>query len=217
MRVSWFTIAAAVVAGGVIHIAAVLSVPYLAREDAWGRLARFSSVNQLYLMPPGAPRLVPLPLAAPDMAYAFCRFDLTDGNVVFESTVPSPLWSAAMHNRRGENFYVITGADIQRDDIRMLVVPRARLAEEASAEISARGEEQVIVISPEMQGIITVRIPNRGSVFTAQTVKALQAARCAAAEEIEDMPVQKQTPPGYPPLPSPRVPAITTLNPGVIN
>jgi len=74
MRVSWFTIAAAIVAGGVIHIAAVLSVPYLAREDAWGRLARFSSVNQLYLLPPGAPRLVPLPHAAPDMAYAFCRF-----------------------------------------------------------------------------------------------------------------------------------------------
>jgi len=217
MKISWFTIAAGLVAGGVIHIAAVLGAPYLAEQDGWGRLSNISSTNQLYVLPPGAPELVPLPMAAPDIGYAFCRFDLTEGNVVFESVVPSRIWSAAMHTRYGENFYVITGADIQRDRIRMLLVPRERLAEEASTDISERGEEQIIVISPSMRGTITVRVPNRGRPFTPRTIAALQAAQCGDAEEIELTPIQKRTPPGFPPLPAPRVPAVTTLSGGIIN
>lgn len=217
MKLSWFTIAAGIVAGGVIHVAAVIGAPYLARQDGWGRLAAISSVNQLYVMPPGAPETVPLPLAAPDMGYGFCRFDLREGNVVFESNVSSSVWSAAIHTRHGENFYVISGADIQRNRIRMLLVPRERVAEEASTEISDRGEEQIIVISPAMQGTITVRVPNRGAPFTQRTIDALQQARCGRAEEIDFGPVQKQTPPGFPPLPAPRVPAIMTLSGGAIN
>lgn len=217
MKVSWFTIAAGLVAGGVIHIAAVIGAPYLAQRDAWNRLARISELNQIYVMPPGAPEVVPIPLAAPDMGYAFCRFDLSEGNVVFESTISGPVWSAAMHTRHGENFYVISGADIQRDRIRMLLVPRARLATEASAEITARGEEQIIVISPEMKGTIAVRVPNPGKHFTQQTIAALQAAQCGPEEKIDLAPERKQTPPGFPPLPAPRVPAIMTLSGGIIN
>jgi len=217
MKISWFTIAAGLVAGAIIHIAAVLGTPYLARQDAWGRLAKISSINQLYLLPPGAPSLVPLPLAAPDMGYAFCRFDLTAHNVVFESKVSSPIWSAAIHSRYGDNFYVISGADIQRDRIRMLLIPRERLAEEASTEISERGEEQIIVISPSMRGTITVRVPNRGGPFTERTISALRDARCGGAEEIDAPTREKRTPPGFPPLPEPRVPAVTTLSSGIIN
>lgn len=217
MKISWFTIASGLVAAGVIHIATVLGAPYLARQDAWGRLAQISELNQLYVMPPGSPEVIPLPLAAPDIGYAFCRFDLSDGNVVFESRVSGPIWSAAIHTRRGENFYVISGADIQRDRIRMLLVPRARLAVEASAEMTARGEEQIIVISPEMQGTITVRVPNPGKPFTQGTIAALQAGQCGAEEKIDTAPDLKQTPPGFPPLPAPRVPAVMTLSGGIIN
>jgi uncharacterized membrane protein len=217
MKLSWFTIGAGVVAGGIIHIAAVLGAPYLAQQDGWGRLATISATNQLYVLPPGAPELVPMPMAAPDIGYAFCRFDLTDGNVVFESPIPSRVWSAAMHTRYGENFYVISGADIQRRRIRMLLVPRERLAEEASTDVSERGEEQIIVISPSLQGTITIRLPNRGKPFTQRTIAALQAGRCGDAEEIERAPVEKQTPPGFPPLPSPRVPAVMNLTGGIIN
>jgi len=217
MKISWFTIAAGLVAAGVIHIAAVLGAPFLARQDAWGRLGQISALNQIYVMPPGAPDVTPLPMAAPDMGYAFCRFDLTDGNVVFESTISGPVWSAAIHTRHGENFYVISGADIQRERIRMLLVPRERLAVEASAEVTARGEEQIIVISPEMQGTITVRVPNPGKPFTQQTIAALQAAQCGPASQIDDAPERKQTPPGFPPLPTPRVPAVVTLSGGIIN
>ncbi len=217
MKISWFTIASGIVAGLVIHIAAVLGAPYLARQDAWGRLAALSSLNQLYVMPPGAPEVVPLPRAAPDIGYAFCRFDLSDGNVVFESEVSGPTWSAAIHTRHGDNFYVISGADIQRDNIRMLLVPRERLAVEASAEITVRGEEQIIVISPEMRGTITVRVPNPGTPFTQRTIAALQAGQCGPEETLDAAPERKQTPPGFPPLPDPRVPAVMTISGGAIN
>jgi len=217
MKISWFTIASGLVAGGIIHIAAVLGAPYLAQQDGWGRLATISSTNQLYVLPPGSPELVPLPTAAPDIGYAFCRFDLTNGNVVFESVIPSRVWSAAMHTRYGDNFYVISGADIQRDRIRMLLVPRERLAEEASTDVTDRGEEQIIVISPSLEGTITVRVPSRGKAFSQRIIAALEQARCGKAEEIERAPIEKQTPPGFPPLPSPRVPALMNFTGGIIN
>lgn len=217
MKVSWFTIGAGLVAAGIIHIAAVLGAPYLAQHDGWGRLTAISSTNQLYVLPPGSPEIVPLPSAAPDIGYAFCRFDLSKGNVVFESVIPSRIWSAAMHTRYGENFYVISGADIQRERIRMLLVPRERLSEEASTDISDRGEEQIIVISPSLQGTITVRVPSRGKPFFQRTIAALQTARCGDAEEIERTPIEKRTPPGFPPLPAPRVPALMNFTGGIIN
>lgn len=217
MKVSWFTIGAGLVAAGIIHIAAVLGAPYLAQHDGWGRLTAISSTNQLYVLPPGSPEIVPLPSAAPDIGYAFCRFDLSKGNVVFESVIPSRIWSAAMHTRYGENFYVISGADIQRERIRMLLVPRERLSEEASTDISDRGEEQIIVISPSLQGTITVRVPSRGKPFFQRTIAALQTARCGDAEEIERAPIEKRTPPGFPPLPAPRVPALMNFTGGIIN
>jgi len=99
----------------------------------------------------------------------------------------------------------------------MLLVPLERLAEEASTEISERGEEQIIVISPAMRGTITVRVPMPDQLYAAQTIAALQQARCGQAEEIDLGPAEKQTPPGFPPLPAPRVPAVTTLSGGIIN
>jgi uncharacterized membrane protein len=201
MTFPWLWIAAGTIAGGIIHIVAVLATPYLAREDAWGRLARISDINQMQVLPPRDEAAQRLPLMSMDIGYAFCRYDLSEGNVVIKAKIPDDEWTTAIYTRHGANYYVISGADIQRSEIRMLLVPLARLAEEASTETSAEGEEQIIVIAPEMQGTVLIRTPNRGPAFAERTTEVLASALCTPAEVLAAEEPEPELTPGMPPLP----------------
>jgi uncharacterized membrane protein len=179
---AWPWLVASLFSAGIIHILAVFGVPYVASQDAWARLSRIIGLNQIYVMPVAA-KEAPLPFMAPDIAYAFCRFDLGSKNVLVKTAIGDPTWSIAVSGRHGENFYFISGAEAKRRELRLLIVPRARLSEEASTERSEEGEEQIIVIAPEMQGIVAIRAPIRGPSFAADTVRALQAAECQTVIE----------------------------------
>lgn len=183
----WPWAAGAVFAAGVIHILAILGMPYLARQDAWARLSRISGENQMYVLPPaeaGDPE-PPLPLMSPDLGYAFCRFNLKQSNVAVRVEVSEPAWNVSVYTRYGENFYLITGADARRKELRLLITPRDRLAEEASTEETEEGEEQIIVISPSQEGVVMVRAPIRGASYRDRTFAALRKAACDPAPTPE--------------------------------
>lgn len=194
MRGFWPWLLASVFCAGVIHVLAVFGIPYLATRDAWSRLSAFSDSNQLYLLPIAAAD-APLPFMAPDIAYAFCRFDLTAKNVSLQTELGDASWSIAVSGRHGENFYFISGAEAKRRELRLLLVPRVRLSEEASTERSEEGDEQIIVITPAMTGIAVIRAPVRGPSFADDTIRLMQSAQCQpvieqdpnviAAEEVK--------------------------------
>ncbi|MEJ2116497.1 MAG: hypothetical protein P8Y67_04310 [Alphaproteobacteria bacterium] len=177
LRSMWPWLVAAVFCGGVIHVVAVLALPYLAKRDAWARLSEISDTNQMYLLPVAQPN-PPLPYMAPDVAYAFCRFDLTKNNVQIQAALGDSAWNVAISGRYGDNFYFVSGAEAKRREWRLLIVPRARLAEEASTEQSEEGEKQRIVISPGMTGVIMVQAPLRGPSFADDTLDALRKTAC---------------------------------------
>ena len=177
MRAFWPWLLASIFCAGVIHVLTVFGVPYLATRDAWSRLSALSDENQLYLLPIAAAD-TPLPFMAPDIAYAFCRFDLTTKNVSLQTELGDGSWSIAVSGRHGENFYFISGAEAKRRELRLLLVPRARLSEEVSTERSEEGDEQIIVISPNLTGIVVIRAPVRGASFAEDTIRLLQSAQC---------------------------------------
>jgi len=181
-RALWPWLLAAVFCAGIIHVLTVFGVPFLATQDAWARLSGISENNRMYVLPVAASE-TPLPFMAPDIGYAFCRFDLRQQNVLVETALGDPSWSIAVSTRYGENFYFITGAEAKRRSLRLVLVPRSRLAQEASTELSIEGEEQIIVIVPGMEGLVVLRAPIRGPSFAAETVGALQGAECARQEE----------------------------------
>lgn len=177
IRTLWPWLMAALFCAGVIHILTVFGVPYVATRDAWARLSNISEQNRMTVLPVAASE-TPLPFMAPDIAYAFCRFDLTKDNVLVETGLGDTTWSIAISTRHSENFYFITGAEAKRRELRLLLVPRVRLAQEVSTERSEEGEEQIIVIAPGMTGIVVLRAPIRGPSFAADTIGALQSAKC---------------------------------------
>jgi uncharacterized membrane protein len=202
MRPFWPWALAAMFCAGVIHILAVFGVPFVASRDAWARLSALSRENQLYILPLGAVE-TPLPFMAPDVAYAFCRFDLTTNNVMLETELGDASWSIAVSGRRGENFYFISGAEAKRRELRLLLVPRARLSEEASTERSEEGEEQIIVITPGTTGIAVIRAPVRGPSFAGDTINLLQGAQCQQVIEPDPNVVAAEQEPRTQPVPAP--------------
>lgn len=183
----WPWAAGAVFAAGAIHILTIFAMPHLARKDAWARLSEISGENQMYVLPAaeaGEPD-PPLPLMSPDLGYAFCRFNLRESNVVVRAEFSEPAWNVSVYTRHGENFYLITGADARRKELRLLITPRDRLSEEASTEETEEGEEQIIIISPSQEGVVMVRAPIRGASYRERTFAALRKVTCDPAPTPE--------------------------------
>ena len=182
MRTLWPWLVASLFCAGIIHVLTVFGVPYVASQDAWARLSKIVEMNRIYVMPVAASE-APLPFMAPDIAYAFCRYDLSKNNVLVKTKLGDATWSIAVSTRHSENFYFISGAEAKRRELRLLIVPRSRLSEEASTERSEEGEEQSIVIAPGMTGLVVLRAPIRGPSFAADTINALQSAQCSPVIE----------------------------------
>jgi uncharacterized membrane protein len=167
---------AGLVAGGILHILSVFGIPWLSERDAWARLATQLQPNVLAI--PEQKNAPILPFTPQDVVIAYCLFDISRHNVVITSPLLDPAWSLAVSTRAGENFYLVTGADAKKPDVRVLIIPRDRLSEEASTEKTDEGDEQNIIVSPAAQGIVAIRAPLRGESFRAATLEQLKRARC---------------------------------------
>ncbi len=167
-----------IVAGGIIHILCVFGIPSLADRDGWSRLAASIKPNAFAVA--DGKSVATLPFSSPDVISAYCLFDLSEHNVVVRSPLPDGPWSLAVSTRSGENFYVVTGADAKKSEVRLLLIRNDKLSEEAATEKTDEGDDQNIVVSPTETGIVVIRAPLRGESFRAQTLSDIQKARCEA-------------------------------------
>jgi uncharacterized membrane protein len=188
---------AGVVAAGVFHIIIVFSIPSLATRDAWARLTASSPANTLILA--DGKRARPLPFTPPDVVSAYCLYDLSQYNVIVRAPLPEAPWSLSVSTRGGENFYLVTGADAKKPEVRLLILRRDRLPEEASTEKTAEGDDQNIVVSPSETGIIAIRAPLRGESFREKTLEELRKAQCEVQAALEPTAAAI----GEPPAPEP--------------
>ncbi len=188
--------AGGVVAAGIIHILCVFSIPLLAERDAWGRLSAVMKPNVLAV---ADGKTVPyLPFTSPDVVTAYCLFDISQNNVIVKSPLPEGPWSLTISARSGENFYVVTGADAKRPQVRLLIIPQTRLPEEESTEKTEEGDEQNIIVSPSQNGIIAIRAPLRGESFRQQALEELRKARCEIQKRLEPVVAAAETGAGVP-------------------
>lgn len=97
--------------GGVIHIVAILTLPLLAEETAWTRIAALQAQNRMLILPPVAPgEANPLHLD-PRLAYGVCQVDLAAGPAYLSGVLPDAFWSVAVFNAAGTVIYSTTNRD----------------------------------------------------------------------------------------------------------
>lgn len=181
----WLSIAAAVIVAGIIHILAVLGLPYLAENSAWSRLSSLGDANTMLVLPPASASQQTLPLMAPDIRYAFCRYDLSSGPVRLGTQILDDLWMIALYTPHGDNFYTISGGDLKRAKVAMVISTEPETLLQLEADASEDADNVVIVKAPEPTGIAMIRAPLRGPAYAARTELALKRASCGLKPQTE--------------------------------
>ena len=199
VRLPGLYIALGLALAGLIHIVAVLMLPSLAPRNAQARLAALGPANAMIEIPPGSPGRQVMPMMAPDVRYAFCRFDLTGGPVRLKAVVPDELWLIAFYTPEGENFYSVVGADMKRAQIELVITSPEQTVEEAGVDAPEGSEDVIVVNAPVNEGIALIRAPLAGPSRASYAARALKATTCAPY-------VRPSPPPAVLPSPPPEAP-----------
>jgi uncharacterized membrane protein len=132
------------VLGGIIHIMVILSLPRLAEETLWTRIATLDASNKLLILPQvAAGEANPLGLD-PELIYGICRVDLTEGPAYVTGTLPDAFWSVAIYNEQGVVTYSTTNRDGigQTLDLGVFNAAQTRLLAQQQLDV----EEGVLVV-----------------------------------------------------------------------
>ena len=178
IKISWFAVLLALIIAGLIHIATVLGLPQIAPRNAWTRLSSLAEPNKLVVLPAASPAHQSLPLMAPDMRYAFCRFDVTKGPVRISTQIMDELWIIAFYRPNGANFYTISGGDINREKIEIIISTESNALLDTETDALYDSEDVVVVTAPENTGLTVIRVPLAGVSYAKRAEKALRQATC---------------------------------------
>ncbi len=186
-----FKLVTLAVFGGAVHICIVLLLPYVAAGDAWARLQKTTELNRLALLPEAKRTNAeltpnnkpPLAFMAPDVRYAACRYDLSKGPLQLRSPLPNDLWSIALYTRHGENYYLISGRDVQSRAVNLLVVVDRTIDNEKqdARNLSGTGSNvlrEITVSAPSNKGIILIRAPVINPAYEGEVASLLKQAFC---------------------------------------
>lgn len=176
----WLAVVATAIVASIIHIAAVLGVPHLATNNAWSRLSGLAETNTMVMLPPASAEAQVLPLLAPDMRYAVCRYDVSAGPVRVSTQLLDDVWLITLFTPQGDNFYAISGGDLKRSRVEMILSTEAEALLQLEADAVEGAENIVVVRVPQPTGIAMIRAPLRGPSFAARTEAALQRASCGS-------------------------------------
>ncbi|GJM01773.1 MAG: DUF1254 domain-containing protein [Rhodomicrobium sp.] len=160
---------ATVILSLVVHISAVLAIPYLSENDAYKRLYAFTEVNQMKVVEKITPENQLWTFHPPDMKFAVCRYDLTKAPVQVDFVLLRGYWSVALYDDEGRNFYAADGFDLRRERSSLLLL----------GPDDIKTDEDALPISvPTMSGILVLRAPVDNQVMAPLVDKALSKAKC---------------------------------------
>ena len=178
LRIRWVWLAAAVLAGLLLHIAAVLAITRVMPHRGISALSRIGSVNTMILLPPVGPTHQPLPFLSLDTRYALCRFDLRKGPVVLHASLGDDSWTVALYSSTGDNFYAVSGADLQQRDVELLLTT-AQDSLGAALPIAKDATAATITVGvPARTGVAIISAPTISPADADTATRLLTQATC---------------------------------------
>jgi uncharacterized membrane protein len=150
----------------------------LAPRNAHARLAALGPANTMIELPAAAPGRQAMPMMAPDVRYAFCRFDLANGPIRLRAAIADNLWLIAVYTPEGENFYSVAGADVKRQQLDLIITAADQTVEEAGVDAPESSDEVLVVNAPVNEGIALIRAPLAGPSRATKAEEALRSTSC---------------------------------------
>jgi uncharacterized membrane protein len=171
-------ILAAILLGGIVHLASVLAMPQTAKQDAYSRLSPLTPVNKVVALSGPTPDAAIMPFMDPAFAQAVCRYDLTGGMLRLIVPVSQAYTSVTFYTRKSIAYYAINDRAAGRRMIELdLMTPEQHA--EVPEEEDVTAADRLIIESPSKVGLIVLRAlaPERGLMPMAR--QALAGATCS--------------------------------------
>lgn len=168
------------VLGLIVHLAAVLMLPYLSEQDAFARLSAISTTNAATQIDDPSPLGSVLPATDPAFVTAVCLYDLAEGPLKVRVPTTDDYTSASFYTRYGLPFYAINDRSAGRSIIELdLMSAHQRAALPENDEVTAA--DRLIVVSPSEEGIVLIRALVRERGMREAIRARLESANCEPA------------------------------------
>lgn len=135
--------------GVAAHIVVLHALPYVIMRIAMSRISGSAAVNTAIFPPRATATARTIVRPSPDLLYAVCVFDLSDGPVHLSAQPPTTYWSLSAFADNTDNFFVINNAALQQPTVEVLLVAAG------DSVVAAPGVR--VVESPSRRGIVLTR------------------------------------------------------------
>lgn len=162
--------------GGIIHIVAVLGMPFVTEKTPWNGIAGLGSTGAFHLVTRDD---TPIGRLDPAMVHAACAFDLSGQSATMQLDLAATLWTVSVFDSLGRSVFALAGREPQFG-LDLVTATAAEAGETAApAPVVAAGDErQFAARVPGDKGFIVVRIYSPHGDERKRLVESLRAARC---------------------------------------
>lgn len=152
-----YAVAIGVTLGGLIHVASLLGVPFVAQDGAYDRLSGLDADGRFAVLPEDGPGADRLPFQDPNFVVAACRYDVSGGPVTIRAVLPSTYGAMSVHNRYGQPFYALTDRAASGGAVEVTILD-SQDAAAAAVEEPAEGRPALRIVSPTSKGFVLLRL-----------------------------------------------------------
>jgi uncharacterized membrane protein len=168
---------AGLVLGGIIHIVVMLTLPLLAQETTWTRVAALNAKNEMIVLPQvKVGEANPLGLD-PLLVYGLCEIDLATAPAYLTGRLPDAHWSVAIFNQAGSIIYSTTNRDGigQTLDLGIFNAAQTRLLAQQQIDVA---EGVLVVEAPTDRLFALVRLAPPHVAMRPRFEQAMDAITC---------------------------------------
>ena len=146
------------VLGAIVHLTAVLAMPWLSERDAFSRLRATMTADRSEIVAAPAASDTWLPHPDPALAVSACAYNLDEGPVRISARTGPLFQSLSFHARAGGVFFAITDRAAIRGALDLVVMTRRQLDETLAAEDQDEPSRDVRIVAPQREGFVVIRV-----------------------------------------------------------
>jgi uncharacterized membrane protein len=166
------------VLAAIVHVVAVLLMPWLSERDAYSRLRATLTADrsELVAAPGAADSWLPHP--DPAVAVAACAYQLDEGPVRISAKTGALFQSLSFHARGGGAYFAVTDRAAVRGALEIVVMTRHQLDETLALEDLDEPSRDVRIVAPNPQGVVVVRALAAFPSLREEAVEAAKSVSC---------------------------------------
>ena len=135
---------------GVLHVAIVMAIPYVVTGVFISRsVARFG-VNHAVAPPLPTDQARTVVKPSPDLLYAVCIYDVSQGPVRVTLAPPRSYWSLSLFDRNSDNIFRANASDLPGESVTLTLVAQKDAVEH-------RLPQKDLVVVPHARGVLLAR------------------------------------------------------------